>query len=157
METPAPLTIRFDIDPIAEYDGSMAADMAQAGFPAAGVVYAYIGEACVADFCIEKNGARWHLHAHVDPRWQRKGIASAVYDRVERMALAEGARLEVSPTHTGAAASFWQKRQKSEGQLSPSPAAAINEMSLQLAFRRVAQRDRELSQPIEPSLPGLGA
>lgn len=99
--------------PAVHYDGSMGASMAQGGMDVDGLTFVYFEDVCVADFQIEKTPTAWYMHASVAKEWQRKGIASALYDLVEAQANASGTKLEPSPSQTEKAILFWAHRVES--------------------------------------------
>lgn len=103
----------LEVGPVApglDYDGSMLAAMACQGLAVDGLMFVRVGAECVADYAIEKNGGQWSVHCHVIDSWQRRGVATRIYDAVEREAKAVGAVLVPSRTQTPDAKAFWAKR-----------------------------------------------
>jgi GNAT superfamily N-acetyltransferase len=107
----SPLALTFRAEPTPGYDGSVSADMVQGGMMVPDLVFAYLGDECVADFQIEKRPDGWRLHSAVDANWRRQGIATAIYDMVEAQAAEAGIALLPSDFQTNDAQAFWRNRQ----------------------------------------------
>lgn len=141
------LRLTSDVPEI-HYDGSMGASMAQGGMDVDGLIFVYVGDACVADFQLEKTPSAWHMHTSVATQWQRKGIASALYDLVEAQANASGAKLAPSPSQTEEAILFWEHRVESR---SSQCLAKVCPASDKIKARRaLSTMDEFASQPRGP-------